>query len=131
MIILMALLLALIPAIAVLYPFIKGNVANEWLDDESSPLADLERRWDSAIAGIKSAELEHSIGNLEQADYQWLREEYMLEAAMVMHSMELEEEQEAELLAAIELEIKQVRERISGSDVSLAEQVAEEPAKGD
>jgi hypothetical protein len=114
--IIIALLIALIPAIAVLYPFIKGNAANEWLDDESSPMADLERRWDSAISGIKSAELENSIGNLEEDDYTWLRQEYMREAALVMRSMELEEEQEAELLAAIEVEIREVKERISGTD---------------
>ena len=116
MFIIIALLIALIPAIAVLYPFIKGNAANEWLDDESSPMADLERRWDSAISGIKSAELENSIGNLEEDDYTWLRQEYMHEAALVMRSMELEEEQESELLAAIEVEIRDVRERISGAD---------------
>ena len=117
MIILIALLLALIPALAVLYPFVRGNAANEWLDDESSPMVDLERRWDSAISGIKSTELEYSIGNLEEEDYRWLRQEYMREAAMVMRSMELEDEQESELLAAIEREIRQVRERsIGGSD---------------
>lgn len=116
MFILVALLIALIPAIAALYPFIKGNAANEWLDDESSPMADLERRWDSALSGIKSAELEYSIGNLEEDNYTWLRQEYMREAALVMRSMELEEEQEAELLAAIEVEIREVKERISGKD---------------
>ena len=129
MIILIVLLIALLPAIAVLYPFVRGNVANQWLDDESAPLADLERRWDSAISGIKNAELEYSIGNLVEEDYLWLRQEYMHEAAQVMHSMELEEEQEAELLAAIELEIQQVRERISGSDADqTAAQASPEPA---
>ena len=129
MFIIIALLIALIPAIAVLYPFIKGDAANEWLDDESSPTADLERRWDSAISGIKSAELEYSIGNLEEDDYTWLRQEYMREAALVMRSMELEEEQEAELLAAIEVEIRDVRERISGADAQPDDlQDSEEPA---
>lgn len=118
MTILIVILLVLIPAIAIIYPFIRGDAGNEWLDDESSPLADLERRWDSAITGIKSSELEFSIGNLAEEDYQWLRQEYMREAAAVMRAMEMEEEQEAELLAAIEQEIRQVRERVSGSDVT-------------
>ena len=131
MFIIVALLIALIPAIAVLYPFIKGHAANEWLDDESSPMADLERRWDSAISGIKSAELEYSIGNLEEDDYKLLRQEYMREAALVMRSMELEEEQEAELLAAIEVEIRDVRERISGADAQPDDpQDPQEPASG-
>ena len=133
MIILIAILLALIPALAVLYPFVRGNAANEWLDDESSPTADLERRWDSAIAGIKSAELEFSIGNLVEDDYHWLRQEYMREAAMVMQAMDLEEDQEAELLAAIEEEIRRVRERVSGTDIATADtpQASQDPVSSD
>ena len=132
MIILIALLLVLIPALAVLYPFLRGNAANEWLDDESSPLADLERRWDSAISSIKSAELEYSIGNLEEEDYLWLRQEYMREAAMVMRAMELEEEQETELFAAVEREIQQVRERASGSDTAqTGTQTSQDAVPGD
>lgn len=135
MIILIALLLALIPAAAVLYPFIRvmrGNAAEEWLDDEGSPMADLERRWESAISGVKSAELEFSIGNLEEGDYRWLRREYMREAAMVMRAMDLEEEQETELLAAIEQEIKQVRERASGRDDAVTDtQGSQDPVPGD
>ena len=132
MIILIALLLALIPALAMLYPFVRGSAANEWLDDESSPSADLGRRWDSAIAGIKSAELEYSIGNLVEDDYHWLRQEYMREAAMVMRGMELEEEQEAELLAAVELEIRRVRESVSGEDMPVAgTQASQDPVSSE
>jgi len=132
LIILIALLLALIPALAVLYPFLRGNAANEWLDDESSPMVDLERRWDSAISGIKNTELEYSIGNLDEEDYLWLRQEYMREAAMVMHSMELEDEQEAELLAAIEREIQQVRERTVGSDAAVTgAEAPQDPVSGE
>ena len=114
MIIVIAILLALIPTVAILYPFLKRDVGNEWLDDESSPQAELERRWDSALAGLRSAELEYSIGNLDDEDYHWLRQQYMREAAIVMRSMELEEEQEEELLTSIEQEIQQVRRKALG-----------------
>ena len=114
MIIVIAVLLALIPAIAILYPFLKRDIGNEWLDDEGSPQAELERRWDSALAGLRSAELEYSIGNLDDEDYHWLRQQYMREAAIVMRSMELEEEQEEELLTSIEQEIQRVRRNALG-----------------
>lgn len=116
MLILIAILLALIPAFAILYPFLSRNVGNEWLDDESSPHADLERRWDVALAGIKSAELEYSIGNLEEEDYRWLRNQYLREAAVVMRGLELEDEQEEELLSTIEMEIQKIRQRVLGPD---------------
>jgi hypothetical protein len=119
MIILIAILLALIPTIAVLYPFLR-RTGNAWLEDESAPQAELERRWDAALAGIKGAELEYSIGNLEEEDYHWLRHQYMKEAAVVMRAMELEEEQEEELMSAIEQEVQKVRQRALGSNGSEA-----------
>lgn len=120
MLILITILLALIPIAAILYPFLKSEIGNEWLDDESSPQMELERRWDAALSGLRSAELEYSIGNLDEEDYQWLRQQYMREAAGVMRAMELEEEQEEELLTGIEKEIQQVRQKAVGT--SKAEQ---------
>ncbi len=114
MLILIALILAAIPAVAVLYPFVMRGRGHEWLEDEGAPIAELERRWDAALAGLKSAELEFSIGNLDNEDYLWLRQQYMREAAMVMRAMELEEEQEQELLASVEEQIQEVRTRALG-----------------
>jgi hypothetical protein len=114
MLILIALILAAIPAVAILYPFVMRGRGHEWLEDEGAPIAELERRWDAALAGLKSAELEFSIGNLDNEDYLWLRQRYMREAAMVMQGMELEEEQEEELLARVEQQIQDVRTRALG-----------------
>ena len=114
MLILIALILAAIPAVAVLYPFIMRGSSHEWLEDEGDPMAELERRWDAALAGLKNAELEFSIGNLDNEDYMWLRQQYMREAALVMRAMELEEEQEEELLARVEEQIQEVRARALG-----------------
>jgi hypothetical protein len=116
MLVLIAVLLALIPAIAILYPFLRGRGSYALPEDESSPQAELGRRWDAALSGLKSAELEWAIGNLAEEDYRWLRQQYMMEAAHIMKAMELEEEQEKEMLSAIEREMEQVRQRILGQN---------------
>ena len=114
MLVFIALILALIPAIAILYPFLRRLRRNELLQDESSPQAELARRWDAALAGLKNAELELAIGNLSDQDYRWLREQYMTDAALVMKAMELEEEQEQELLSTIDREVQAARRRAEG-----------------
>lgn len=116
MILLIAILLALIPAIAILYPFIRRQMADLYLEDESSPQAELSRRWEAAVSGLKSAELERAIGNLEEQDYRWLRQQYMTEAARIMRAMELEKEQEQELRSVIEQELRQARMRALGKN---------------
>lgn len=126
MLILFAVLLALVPAVAILYPFLRRSGASDLLEDESSSQAELARRWEAAIAGLRSAELEHAIGNLSEEDYRWLREQYMTEAAVVMKAMELEEEQERELLASIQREVQQVRLRALGGQARPAEEAAGE-----
>ena len=114
MLILAVIILTLVPTIAVIYPFLWGNSSGEILVDEPSPSEELRRRWESAVAGLRSTELEHALGNLPQADYEWLREEYMTEAALVMKALELEQQQEEEMLASIQAEIGRVREGILG-----------------
>ncbi len=116
MLILVAIVLALIPAIAILYPFVRRRIGDEIVEDESSPQAALQRRWDSAVAGLRSAELEYALGNLAEVDYRWLREQYMLEAAQVMKAMELEFEQEEELLASVAREMRNARLRVLGAN---------------
>ena len=71
MLVLIALLLALIPAIAIAYPFLRRG--GEWQDDEGAPMAELERRWDDALAGLRNAELEHAVGSLAAGRRWWRR----------------------------------------------------------
>ena len=91
MLVFIAILLALVPAVAILYPFVRRS-RQATPPDESSPQAELARRWDSALSGLQSAELEQSIGNLSTDDYEALRHRYMTEAALVMKAMDLEDE---------------------------------------
>lgn len=116
MLVLIAVLLALIPAVIIVYPFLRRGESAEWLDDESSPMATLQRRWEAALDGIRSAELEYAIGSLAEEDYRWLRRQYMREAAIVLRAMELEQEEEEALLTQIEIETRRVRARVLGED---------------
>ncbi|MYC07845.1 MAG: hypothetical protein F4X57_11865 [Chloroflexi bacterium] len=116
MLVLIAVLLALIPAVIIAYPFLHRGESAEWLDDESSPMATLQRRWDAALDGVRSAELEYAIGSLAEEDYRWLRRQYMREAAIVLRAMELEQEEEEALLTQIEIETRRVRARVLGED---------------
>jgi len=116
--VLIAVLLALIPAAAIIYPFLRNLDAASVFADESSTHSELALRWEAAVAGLKTTELERAIGNLAEEDYLWLRERYMTDAALVMKAMELEEHQEQELLAGIEHEVQRVRQRVLGGDAS-------------
>ena len=117
MLILITVLLVMIPAFAILYPLLRGVGENEFLEDESSPQAELARRWEAALAGLKNAELELALGNLDEDDHQWLRRQYMTEAALALKGMRLEEEQEEEFMAQVEREVREVRLRALGEDI--------------
>ena len=126
MIVLITLALVLVPAAAVLYPFLRRGRLPDVPEDETSPRAEMERRWEAALAGIRTAELERAVGSLTEDDYRWLRDRYMTDAAVVMKSMELEEQEEREMLAAIDQEMRQARERILGRDASAPPSEASE-----
>ena len=109
MLVLTALLLALLPAVAILYPILRRRAAAEPVDDEAGTRAELVRRWDSALAGLRSTELDRAVGNLSDEDYDWLREQYMTEAVVVMKALELDERRQRALLARIEREVRRSR----------------------
>ena len=110
MVILLSILLVAMTAAVILYPFVRRSRHDDLVDDEGAPEAELGRRWDAALDGLRSAELERTIGNLSEEDYQWLREQYMSEAALTLKAMEIEERQRQELLDTIEYEVQRVRE---------------------
>ena len=113
--VLVGLALVAIPLAAILYPFLRRRGLHDVLAD-AEPHEELDRRWDAALAGLRSAELERAIGTLGEEDYQVLREQYMTEAALVLRSLEMEAGREADLLARVEEEIRRVREGFLGGD---------------
>ena len=116
-----ALLLALIPAAAILYPLLRRLGTDEFAEDEGSQAAESARRWEAALEGLRNTELESAIGNLDEEDYRWLRRQYMVEAALVLKSMDLESAQEREFLAEVEREVRRVRERALGRSAGPTE----------
>lgn len=118
MLIIVAAALALIPTVAILWPFVLGISRDEFAEDESAPTADLMRRWNAAVAGLKSSELDHAIGNLTDEDYRVVRHQLMTEAAVILKTMELEESEEEQMLTAVRTEMHDVRARVVGESDS-------------
>jgi hypothetical protein len=114
MLVVIAVALVLIPGFAIMWPFIMGVSRDEFAEDESATTADLMRRWDAAVAGLKSAELDHAIGNMADEDYRIVRRQFMTEAAVVLKTMELEESEEEQMLTSVRSEMRAVRARIVG-----------------
>lgn len=130
MIVAIAIILTVVPALLILWPFVMGLRRDEFEYDEGAPQADLMRRWDAAVAGLTSTELDHSLGNLADEDYQGLRTRLLTEAADLMWEMELSGEEEERMLAALSEEVRGVRARIEG-DAEIAsegEVAADEPS---
>ena len=109
MLVLIAIILTVIPALIILYPLLKRVGSTELLKDESSLTSELNRRWDSVVAGLRTAELEFSIGNLSHDDYKWIKNTYAKETAQIMEAMELQEEEENELMESLEQEIARAK----------------------
>ena len=118
MLVLIALILALIPAVFIVWPFLAGPVRDEFEYDEGAPQADLMRRWDAATAGLASAELDRLIGNMAEDDYITVRTQLMSEGAAVMREMELNEDEEARMLDALADEVRAVRSRLDANDTN-------------
>ena len=114
MIVLVAVLLAFLPVLAMLYPFLRKRRIPLVLEDESSVQAELGRRWEASVEGLRNIELERALGSLEERDYQWLRQHYLSDAATLMKAMELEQQEEEALLQKLEEEVAQARQRILG-----------------
>ena len=110
MLVILAVIITIVPALIVLYPLIKRLGLTELMKDESSITAELNRRWDSIVAGLKTAELEMSIGNLSKDDYIWIKETYARETAQIIQAMELQDEEEQELMASLEKEIRKAKQ---------------------
>tara|TARA_Y100000994_G_C15670427_1_gene433470 strand:- start:246 stop:524 length:279 start_codon:yes stop_codon:yes gene_type:complete len=86
MVIILSVIIALIPAAAILYPLIyskkeKDNLSNVQ-DLNNIAKGNLER----ISKGIEIADFDYSIGNLSQKDYIWLKGKYNSEADEIMGS---------------------------------------------
>ena len=117
MLVFVSIIICIIPAVVVLYPLL-SKIASQspFPEDESSLNADLERRWESALDGLQSAELERSLGNLDEEGYRWLREVHMYEAALVLKAMDLSKAEEISLMERVNDEIARTRIQSGGAE---------------
>ena len=119
MLVLAAIIISVVPAILIAYPIIKKIASNKSIpDDESSLYADLERRWEAALEGLRHAELEMSVGNVDESDYLWLKKVHMTEAAMVLKALEISVEDEKSLIE----QISKVAENVSPNSFPESDQ---------
>ena len=112
MLVLIGIMLALVPAAFIMWPFVVGLRRDEFDYDEGAPQADLMRRWDAAVSGLANAELDHGLGNMTDSDYSTVRGQMMTEAASVMREMELSADEEDRMLSALREEVRSVRARV-------------------
>lgn len=112
MLVLVGILLALIPAVFILWPFLFRLRRDEFDYDEGAPQADLMRRWDAAVSGLANAELDHGLGNMTDGDYTTVRRQLMSEAASVMREMELTDNEEDRMLSDLREEVRRVGSRV-------------------
>ena len=102
MLVISAIFISLIPAVLVAYPIIRKIASKSPLpEDESSLKADLERRWESALEGLRHDELEISLGNVSESYYLWLKEVHMTEAALVLKTLEISDKEKGFLIKQI------------------------------
>ena len=112
MLVVVGILLAIIPAVFILWPFVIGLRRDEFDYDEGAPQADLMRRWDAAVAGLANAELDYGLGNMTDGDYATVRQQLMSEAAAVMREMELTDYEEDRMLSDLREEVRRVGSRV-------------------
>ena len=112
MLVIVAILLALVPAGFILWPFIVGLNRDEFDYDEGAPQADLMRRWEASVAGLASAELDRGLANMPVDDYTIVRRQLMAEAAAAMGDMELTDEEESRMLSELRDEVRSARARV-------------------
>ena len=106
MVVLLSLILSIFPFILIIFPLIRKYSVSEFIpQDESSLFSDLERRWDSAIEGLRSTELERMVGNLHDQDYEWLKNIHLYEAALVLKALDLSEIEQNQLIDEVRNEV--------------------------
>jgi predicted PurR-regulated permease PerM len=88
MLILISVVLVLVPALAIIYPFLIKNSDHSIVRNEQQDRLELQIRLDNALLGLKDLESERLLGTLSDKDYLLMKDQYLLEASMLIKSME-------------------------------------------
>ena len=88
MLILISVVLVLVPSLAIIYPFLIKNSDHSIFRNEEQNRLELQIRLDNDLLGLKDLESERLLGTLSDKDYLLMKDQYLLEASMVIKSME-------------------------------------------
>ncbi len=87
---LLPLLLVAVALATTLYPLFARRLGAPWLV-RTGRLAQLQDRYQAALADLQDIELDREVGNLSDADYTPLRERYRHQAALLLRDLDAEQ----------------------------------------
>jgi len=89
MLVFLSILICLLPALAVIYPFIRGGCCKAVdIEGDTVRRRELEKQWEMALDELKNTEFEMEIGNLQEDDFKAIRANQIEEAALLLRDME-------------------------------------------
>ena len=89
MFVFLSIMICLLPAVAVIYPFIRRiHYKSVDIERESVRRRELEKRWEVALDELKNTEFDMEIGNLQEDDFKVIRFKQIEEAALLLRDME-------------------------------------------
>ena len=106
MLIFLAVLIALIPLVAIVYPFFRSHHYLQALDDSATKIDSVSLRWQALAEGVRIMDLDHELGNLGRIDYIEIRQKYLLEAEAILDEMGLSEQDRELMFSQISFEPK-------------------------
>ena len=109
MLILISILLCFFPVVLIFYPLIKKE-KNKNIQNGNN--FNFQQRWDSLLEGLQNAELEFSIGTIDQEDYKWLQKTYTKEILALIKRFNVSVSEEKELMQKIDEEISKMKNNI-------------------
>ena len=104
MAVVVGLLLVLFCIAVALYPFFKHRSSTARVDNAAS-VRDIVERRRAIYADLETLELEHGLGNLDDAEYEERSREFRLAAASTFREQEMLEDADAEVEEAINREL--------------------------
>ena len=116
MLVISSIVVTLIPISLILYIFFKKTSLHEFEKIRPDSNFQYRNQWDNAVQGLVNAEIEVAIGNLDQSDYEWIRTQYINEAAIALRSMELPKIQEDRMLKDLQKEVASANSKIDTVD---------------
>lgn len=129
MVIFIALLMAAIAVVIVVWPIVRGRSALSLNGGESDPvLGELMVRREAVLTAIKDLEFDHAVGKIEEEDFQVLNAQLRAEAIEVLKELDRRLGMQVELETQLEQEIAQRRRGKGSVSAALDTQIEAEIA---